>query len=123
MTAVLLLTATFMVRHTLHDQRLELCGTALPPRSLRLLADLQHLEELEVDVCDVTDEALREAVDNWWEATWWGSALGTCACAPAMRRLTVAGVGCRVDVKKLRERVAGWLVNSDKEQATVVEIW
>ncbi len=58
-------------------------GAAVCLPSLPLLADLDHLEELVVDVCDVTDEALREAVDNWWEAAAWGDALGALWSRPA----------------------------------------
>lgn len=104
-------------------QRLELCGTALPVPSLPLLAALRQLEELVVDVSDVTDEELRGAVDYLWEATAWGSALGAlCAGAPALQRVAVVGVGWRADVRGVREQVAGWLTGTGREREVVLEV-
>ncbi len=76
-----------------------------------------------VDVCDVTDEALREAVEYWWEATAWVDALGALfARAPALGRVTVTGVGWRADVRGVREQVAEWLTGTGRERAVVLEV-
>ncbi len=116
------------------------CGTALPLCSLPRLATLRQLRELELDMTQVESEEFAEVAEDGqgqgqgegqgekgadqdpdvavW-AAWGGALAALCVEAPALRAVTVLGMGFRADVGAVRGLVGRRMREAGKEPGAV----